>query len=254
MTAQIWTTQTWWFISRGSGIVAWTMLATTCLLGISMSTRGFRLARPAWVLDMHRWVGALAVVTTGLHLGGLVADNYVHFGWSQILLPQASSWKRSAVTWGVVGFYLMIVIELTSLTMEHLPRRLWHGVHLFSYVLFGCATVHGALAGTDRANRVYIGGVALGVSLVAIALFVRIARRRARAGAAPSIVAAPPAVGLAAGDVLLGRDPSLDSAAGRAGRAAAPGHMRSGIDHHAEAIQGIGTVAPLRSLVGRHDS
>ncbi|MCU1393578.1 MAG: Ferric reductase like transrane component [Ilumatobacteraceae bacterium] len=244
------TTQIWWFLSRGSGIVAWTMLGTTCLLGIAMSTPRMRLARPVWLLDLHRWVGSLAVITTGLHLTGLVADSYVHFGWSEILLPQASAWKRSAVTWGVIAFYLMVVIQLTSWTMKHLPRRLWHAIHLFSYVLFGCATVHGALAGTDRGNRLYIGGVALGISLVTLGLFVRIARRRARA----SVVAAPAAVGLAAGDVLLGGDPALDGATGRAGGTPHARHSRRGIDHHGQPAERVRAVAPLGSLVRRDDA
>ncbi|MCU1400407.1 MAG: Ferric reductase like transrane component [Acidimicrobiales bacterium] len=245
------TTQIWWFLSRGSGIVAWVMLATTCLLGIAMSTKGFRLARPAWVLDLHRWVGALAVITTGLHLGGLVADSYVHFGWREILLPQSSAWRRSAVTWGVIALYLMSVIQLTSWTMKHLPRRLWHGVHLFSYVLFGCATVHGALAGTDSGNRLYVGGVALGVALVTLALFVRIARRRVRRPARGSLVGAPPSVGLAGGDVLLGGDPSLDGAASGPGGPSRARHVGGSVDHHAEPRERVGAVAALRPFVGR---
>lgn len=252
------TSQIWWFLSRGSGIVAWTMLATTCLLGISMSTRGFRLARPAWVLDMHRWLAALAVITTGVHLGGLVADSYVHFGWGEILLLQASSWKRSAVTWGVVAMYLMVVVQLTSLVMKHLPRRIWHGIHLFAYVLFGCATVHGALAGTDRANRVYIGGVALGVGIVTIGLMVRIARRRSRtalgAPVGSSVVTTPATVSLAAGDVLLRRDTSFHSPTAGSRRPSATGHVRGGIDHRAQAVQGVGSVAQLGSLVGGDDT
>lgn len=247
------TTQIWWFLSRGSGIVAWVMLATTCLLGIAMSTKGFRLARPAWVLDLHRWVGALAVITTGLHLGGLVADNYVHFAWREILLPQASAWRRSAVTWGVIALYLMAVIQLTSWTMKHLPRRLWHGIHLFSYVLFGCATVHGALAGTDSGNRVYVGGVALGVALVTLALFVRVARRRVRRTVSGSVVGPPPPVGLAGGDVLLGGDPSLDRTVGGPSGSAGSRHVRGNVEHHPEPRQRVGAVAALRPFVGRND-
>ena len=229
------TTQIWWFLARGSGIVAWTMLGATCLFGIAMSTKGFRLARPTWVLEFHRWVGALAIITTTTHLGGLVADSYVHFGWTEVLLPQSSAWKRSAVTWGVIGLYLMMVVQLTSLTMKHLPRRLWHAIHLLSYVLFGCATVHGALAGTDRSNHVYVGGVALGVSLVVLGLFVRIAKRRARgvSSRARSVVASPAAISLPAGDMLLGRDPTLDRTPARAGGTPATGNMRGRVDHHA---------------------
>ena len=170
------TTQIWWFLSRGSGIVAWVMLGATCVWGILMSTRSFRAHRPAWMLDMHRWFGALAIITTGVHLASLVADSYVYFGWKQLFVPSGSDWKPAAVTWGVLAVYLMVVIQLTSLVMHRLPRRLWHSVHLLSYVMFGFATVHGVLAGTDRANRVYVLAVALIVSVVTLGLVFRVVR------------------------------------------------------------------------------
>ena len=57
--------QTFWFVSRASGMVAWIVLGATCLWGILLVTRMLKPAdRPAWLLDLHRWLGALAVVTT----------------------------------------------------------------------------------------------------------------------------------------------------------------------------------------------
>ena len=165
--------QTWWFMSRASGIVAWVILAITCLWGVLLITRMLKPAdRPAWLLDLHRWLGALSIITTGVHLGTLVADNYVHFGWKEILVPQGSPWKTGPVTWGVIAFYLIVVIQLSSLMMRRLPRKLWHGIHLLSYVAFVMATVHGALAGTDRGNTVYVlvvGGLSSVVLLSTVA-------------------------------------------------------------------------------------
>ena len=70
-------------------------------------------------------------------------------------MPFVSSYKPAAVALGVVGMYLLLAIELTSLAMRKLPRRTWHAVHLTSYVLFVVATVHGLTAGTDRHNAVF---------------------------------------------------------------------------------------------------
>ena len=176
-------TQVWWFLSRGSGIVAWLMLAITNLWGLMMVTRLFRSQRPAWMLDLHRWLGALAIIATAIHLTGLVADSYVHFGWTEILVPNGSHWRTNAVTWGVVAMYIMVVIQLTSLAMNHLPRRLWHTIHLLSYVLFAFATVHGALAGTDSGNRVYVATVAVAVTALVLGVVIRMLRARDRGAA-----------------------------------------------------------------------
>lgn len=174
------TSQIWWFLSRGSGIVAWLTIAATNVWGIVMVTRIFRAARPAWMLDLHRWLGALAIITTAVHMGALVADSYVYFGWKQLFVPNGSDWKAAAVTWGVVAFYLMVVIQLTSLMMKRLPRRLWHSIHLLSYVLFACATVHAALAGTDRSNRVYVAAVVAVVAVVIGGVTLRVTRQARR--------------------------------------------------------------------------
>ena len=175
-------TQAWWFLSRGSGIVAWCILAVTNLWGIVMVTRIFRARRPAWMLDLHRWLGALAIITTGIHLAGLVADTYVHFGWTEILLPNGSAWRTGAVTWGVIALYVLIAIEVTSLLMQFLPRRVWHSIHLLSYMLFAIATVHGIQAGTDAGNRVFVGSVGAAIAALLVGVTVRVVRGRAGVG------------------------------------------------------------------------
>ncbi len=166
--------QIWWYLSRSSGIVAWLLLAASCLWGVLMVTRMLKPAdRPAWMLDLHRWLGALAVVTTGIHLGALVADNYVHFGWTEILVPQASEWKTFPVTLGVVAFYFLVLVEASSLMIKKLPRAVWHGVHLTAYISFVLATAHGVYAGTDRGNLFF---VVLGSGAVFIVAFATLAR------------------------------------------------------------------------------
>ena len=146
-------TQTWWFVSRSSGIVAWGLCALAILWGLALSTRALGRKPPApWLLDLHRFLGALAVVFTGVHLAGLVLDNYVHFGAADLFVPFAASWKPSAVAWGVVAFYLLVAVELTSLVRNRLPKRLWKGIHFTSYLLYVFATVHLFEAGTDSMN------------------------------------------------------------------------------------------------------
>ena len=159
--------QTWWYLSRASGIVAMVLLAASLVLGVLLATRVLKpLDRPAWLLALHRWVSALAVVGTVVHLMALVADNYVHFGWKELLVPGASTWQPGAVTVGIVAFYLLVLVQVTSLMMKRLPKRLWRGVHLCSYAMLWAAVVHGAMAGTDASNQVY-QFVALLLSIVA---------------------------------------------------------------------------------------
>jgi predicted ferric reductase len=103
---------------------------------------------------LHRFLGGLAVVFTGLHIIAIVSDTYVHFGLVDVLVPFASSWNPSAVALGVVALYLLVAIELTSLLRRSIPKRLWKRVHFLSFPLFALTTAHSLAAGTDSSNDV----------------------------------------------------------------------------------------------------
>jgi predicted ferric reductase len=182
--------QLWWYFARASGMVAAVLLVASLVWGVLMATRALKpVDRPAWMLAMHRWFSGLAVTGVVIHIAALVADSYVHFGTKEILVPMASSWKPGAVTLGVVAMYLLVLVQATSLAMKRLPKRVWRGIHMSSYVLAG-------LAGTDVANRVY-QVVALLLTIVAVTaavLRVTMGRSSRRVGAAAPPSTQVPAV------------------------------------------------------------
>ena len=119
-----------WYVARASGLVGWALLAAATLWGLALSTKIFgKRPRPNWILDLHRMLGALALVFTGVHVSAILADQYVHFGLVDVLVPFASKWRAGAVAWGVVGMYLLVAVELTSLLRARIPKTLWRRVH-----------------------------------------------------------------------------------------------------------------------------
>lgn len=185
--------QTWWYLARASGIVAMALLVASLVLGILLATRVLKpLDRPAWLLALHRWISGLGVVGTAVHLIALVADSYVYFGWRELFIPGASRWQPGAVAVGVVALYLLVLVQVTSLLMKRLPKRLWHGVHVLGYAVVWAAVVHGALAGTDVSTLAY-QFVALLLSIVGTAAALirvivgRNAARRRRPGDAGTV-------------------------------------------------------------------
>ena len=133
------------------------------------------------MLDLHRFLGGLAVFFTGIHVLGLVADSYVYFGWSEILVPMASEWKAGPVAWGVVAFYLLLAVEVTSLAMKKMPRRIWLAIHRLSLPLYALSTVHGIQAGTDTLNEWYRIAMIASINIVAFLLVILIlAHKKAR--------------------------------------------------------------------------
>jgi len=174
--------QFWWFVARASGIVAWLMLTASVIWGVILSTKAFPgRRRPAWLLDLHRWLGALTVSFVAIHIGALVADNYTSFGLADVTIPLASDWSPGAVALGVVAAWLLAAVQLTSLAIRRLPRSVWRAVHLTSYVTFWLTSVHAALAGSDRTNWLYELTAAASIGAVVWALIYRLTNRRVTA-------------------------------------------------------------------------
>ena len=177
--------QLWWYVARASGLVAYALAALSVGLGLSFSSRLVRRrGAPAWMNDVHRFLGALTVAFTAVHLAGLWADSYVHFGPAELFVPMASRWQPGAVAWGVVAAYFLAAVELTSLTMRRLPRRLWHSVHVTSLGVFALATVHALVAGTDTTSRAAAWTAVGATSIVLFLALYRLLTRRARPVAA----------------------------------------------------------------------
>ena len=171
--------QVWWFVARSGGIVAWALVTLSVCWGLMLSTKAAATAtQPRRLLDLHRFLGGLSVVFTAVHLLGLVADSYVHFGWLELLVPWASEWKPTATAWGVVAFYLLLAVQGTSLFMKRIPRSIWRHIHRTSFGLYVFATVHGLQAGTDTGNDWYRIAMLASINVVAFLMIILILAKR----------------------------------------------------------------------------
>lgn len=192
--------QLFWYVARSGGLIAWALMTASVILGIAMGARLVKAPTPAWQTDLHRFLGALSVVFVGVHVGGLVADSYVHFSWLEVLVPFASSWKTLAVANGVVAMYLLVAVEITSLLRRYLSRQLWKAVHFASYPLFALTTLHAVTAGTDTRSTVMAWALATMLIVVGALTIARLhaaeekAARKFERAVAPPRAPRPPRV------------------------------------------------------------
>lgn len=190
-----------WYTARAAGIVAWALTAASVVWGLWLSgrVRPFGV-RPAWILDLHRFLGGLATIFVGVHVLAILADTYTNFGLSDVLVPFAAKWHPLAVAWGIVGLYVMLAVELTSLARKHLPHQLWRRVHAMALPLYVFATIHYLAAGTDATNPVSLVAMGVATASVAILFTRRMQEMRAKASQRdaridrPSVAAAPRSV------------------------------------------------------------
>jgi len=179
----------WWWITRASGIVAWVIVAAAVVWGLLASTRLIRKRGvPAWILDLHRYLGTLTLAFVVVHVGAMYLDSFVKFTPMQLFVPFKATWRPHAVAWGILATYLLLAIQLTSWSMRHLPRKLWHRVHVLSLPMLVMATVHGFLAGTDRSNQaVQLGAFAI-LIIVVFLVTMRLLSPRKKASASPAAI------------------------------------------------------------------
>ncbi len=142
----------WWYVARASGLMAWAMLTLTVVWGLLLSSKLLgRKPAPAWILDLHRFIGGATVVFTVVHLVAILADSYVHF---------------------------VAAVELTSLLRKSLPNPLWRRVHYATVPLFALATIHGVTAGTDSRTTFAFMVLASVVLVVGLLTATRVGRTR----------------------------------------------------------------------------
>jgi len=128
------------------------------------------------LLDLHRWLGAIALVFLALHLGLLLIDPAVHFTVAQILVPGLAPWQTTAVALGSVAFWLLIPVSFLGRIRARLGRagnRWFSRAHLLAYAAWPLATAHYVMAGTDAFSE---WSLALLISGSIVLVFLLLAR------------------------------------------------------------------------------
>ena len=150
--------QLWWNTTRASANIAMLLIVFTILWGVLLATRVLKPNdRPAWLRDLHTWLGGLALVFTIIHMVTLIADSYITFTIVDVLVPFASDWRPFQVSLGILGFYILAAVQITSMMMKKIPKTLWRRIHMLSYLQFAIVVVHALTAGSDVGKPWYAG-------------------------------------------------------------------------------------------------
>ena len=154
---------TFWILARASGLTAYGLLTASVLAGLVLKSRPFRSLRPAAVTDTHRFLALLGLGAIALHGVTLVLDRTVHMPLAGLLVPGLSPYRPLPTGIGVLGAELMVVVYASFALRRRIGTRNWRRLHWVTYGIFGAATLHGLMAGTDTsrpwASGLYLGAV-----------------------------------------------------------------------------------------------
>lgn len=162
-----------WYLARGAGITAFALLSVATAAGALTSRKAAGVNARVLTQYGHRAAALAGLAMLGLHIVTVLADSYAHVGLAGAFVPFASGYRPVAVTFGVLGLYLLAAVAVTGLLRSRFTRseravRRWRGIHLLSYAAWVSAGWHFWTAGSDAgqtwARLVLFGGIALVVA------------------------------------------------------------------------------------------
>jgi predicted ferric reductase len=143
----------YWYLSRASALVAFTLLWLATALGLLITNKLARLW-PGGPLayDLHQYASGLGLLVGLFHAALLLGDRYVGYSPLQLLVPfGGGSYRPLWVGLGQVAAYLLVGLWGSSKLRLRIGQRWWRRIHSLSFLAFLLALLHGLLAGTDSA-------------------------------------------------------------------------------------------------------
>ena len=168
-----------WIVIRGSGLVAYSFLAASTIWGLMVSTKVFgRAVKAKGLTWFHESLGLGALIATAVHMVALTMDQFIGFGWLDVLVPGVATWNPMAVALGVTAFYGLAVVTLSFYVKGVIGQKAWRAIHFLAFGTFMSALIHGVLAGTDTSNPL-VTGMYIGTGVIVLGLLaVRIVQQR----------------------------------------------------------------------------
>lgn len=142
--------KTYWYLTRGSGVVALILLTASVVLGIAAVGRLRSERTPRFVVHgMHRSISLLAVVFLLIHILTAVLDSFAPIGLLDAVVPFAGVYRPLWLGFGAVAFDLVLAVIVTSLVRARVGYGAWRGIHWLSYAAWPVAVLHGFGTGSD---------------------------------------------------------------------------------------------------------
>lgn len=183
---------TFWILARAGGVLAYVLLTSTVLAGLAHKSRLVKRAKPAMVVDLHRFLSLLTLGAVGVHLGMLLLDRNKPTTPLSLVVPGVMAYRPLWTASGVVTFELMILIHLSFRYRTKIGPKNWRRLHWATYAAFVGATTHGLMSGSDSdapwTMALYTTAAALTVGLTAW----RVLSVRAAAASRRSAASVPP--------------------------------------------------------------
>lgn len=165
-------TQLFWFVGRGSGIVAYVLLTLSVTLGIALSRRWHARTWPRVVVhEAHRWLTLTFFLFLGIHVVMMLLDPFAQFTLADVIVPFVSQYRTLWLGLGIIAGELGLAIAASVWVRRWIGYRAWHILHGLAYPIWLLSLLHALGTGTDTgtfwAASLYGGSAVLVLGAVA---------------------------------------------------------------------------------------
>ncbi len=180
MTFALVSSTAYWYLVRGTGVVALLLLTASVVIGILGSLRFASAPRwPRFAIDtLHRDISLLVILLLVVHIVTSVLDSFAPIRLIDAVIPFVSKYRPLWLGLGALAFDILVALVLTSLARRRLGYRTWRVVHWLAYVSWPIAVLHGLGTGSDTKAWWMLAITAACVGAVTWATVVRIGRSR----------------------------------------------------------------------------
>ena len=169
--------EVWWYATRAAGLMTWVTACGSVLIGPLLSRNSIKSLTRSWFFDLHRFLSGVSVIFLVTHLGTLYMYNTEIFTWRALLIPGESTWETTAASMGIIAFWSLIAVELTSLLQDRVSSAIWRVAHALAIVTVVAGSYHAWLGGSDMQNPITWAISGIG-SLIAVGLITMHLRRK----------------------------------------------------------------------------
>lgn len=169
----------YWYLTRGTGVVALILLTITTALGVANVRRLHTKRIPRFVIDaVHRNVALLSVAFVFLHVATTLLDGYVPIRLIDAVVPFTSAYRPFWLGLGALSLDLLVAVVITSVLRRRFGYRAWRATHWAAYASWPVALLHSVGIGTDAGSGWMLIIVVTCVAVVGVAALWRLAGGR----------------------------------------------------------------------------
>jgi DMSO/TMAO reductase YedYZ heme-binding membrane subunit len=173
----------YWYLTRGTGVVALLLLTASVALGILNSERYTAPRWPRFAVDrIHRDISLLVLVVIAVHVVTTVLDGFAPINLLDGVIPFKSAYRPIWLGLGTLAFDILLAVAITSLLRRRIGFRTWRTVHWAAYASWPIAALHTLGTGTDAASSWLLAITVACTAVVVGAAAIRVMRSAVEPG------------------------------------------------------------------------